>query len=154
SPVYIEKRRVLQPRSERTRRFDLFKKSSRAFLEFAQTPTTEDGIKGFADRYGPLDPGIKAEGLDLFEDLDLEVFDRALDDNAQPVEPDRTESRPFGGDIFSWSTRIREMHRAVELWELGTSTGDFSKIIRRVKKSLALDLNEGVSVHLLLKEDP
>src|SRR5262245_43639113 len=48
--------RALQPRSKRTRRFDLFKVSSSAFLEFAQTPATEDGIKDFADRYGELGP--------------------------------------------------------------------------------------------------
>src|SRR6516164_8469261 len=57
SPVFIEKRRVLQPRSERTSRFDLFTRSG-AFLEFAQTPATEDGIKAFADRYGPLEPDL------------------------------------------------------------------------------------------------
>jgi hypothetical protein len=50
--------RVLQPRSERTRRFDLFKANPSAFLEFAQTPPTENGIKDFADRYGgSLGPG-------------------------------------------------------------------------------------------------
>src|SRR5262245_23000473 len=49
-----EKIRALRPRSKRTRRFDLFEFSSSAFLEFAQTPLTEDGIKDFADRYGPL----------------------------------------------------------------------------------------------------
>jgi hypothetical protein len=44
--------RNLQARSKRIRRFDLFKVNSSAFLEFAQTPATEDGIKDFADRYG------------------------------------------------------------------------------------------------------
>lgn len=48
--------RALQARSKRTRRFDLFKVSPSAFLEFAQTPATEDGIKDFADRYGLLWP--------------------------------------------------------------------------------------------------
>jgi hypothetical protein len=46
--------RVLRPRSKQTRRFDLFKHGSSAFLEFAETPTTEDGVKGFADRYGEV----------------------------------------------------------------------------------------------------
>src|SRR5262245_49745720 len=53
-PLRREKSRVLQPRSERHRRFDLFDFNSSAFLEFAQTPATEDGIKDFADRYGVL----------------------------------------------------------------------------------------------------
>jgi hypothetical protein len=45
---------VLQPRSKRTRRFDLFEVNSSAFLEFAQMPATEDAIKDFAGRYGLL----------------------------------------------------------------------------------------------------
>jgi hypothetical protein len=46
--------RVLEARSKQTRRFNLFEFSSSVFLEFAQTPPTEDGIKEFADRYGPI----------------------------------------------------------------------------------------------------
>jgi hypothetical protein len=46
----------IQARSKQTKRFDLFKYNSSAFLDFAQTPATEDGIKDFADRYGPLFP--------------------------------------------------------------------------------------------------
>ena len=46
----------IQARSKQTKRVDLFKASPSAFLEFAQTPATEDRIKDFADRYGPLFP--------------------------------------------------------------------------------------------------
>jgi hypothetical protein len=56
-PPSIETIRMLQPRSERTKRFDLFTSPS-AFLEFAQTPDTLDAIKDFADRYGLLYPDI------------------------------------------------------------------------------------------------
>src|SRR5262245_4312097 len=46
--------KLLRPRSERTKRFDLFTLSRSAFLEFAQTEPTEEGVKAFAERYGPL----------------------------------------------------------------------------------------------------
>src|SRR5690242_17993277 len=46
--------RILRPRSKQTRRFNLFEFNPSAFLEFAQTPVTEDGLKNFVDRYGPL----------------------------------------------------------------------------------------------------
>ena len=45
--------KLLRPRSKRTSRVDLFE-NPLAFLEFAQTPQTEEGIKAFANRYGPL----------------------------------------------------------------------------------------------------
>jgi len=96
--------RILQPRSERTRRFDLFKANSSAFLEFAQTPATEDGIKAFADRYGPLFPD-RPEGF-----------------------------HSYGRHIDRWFRPIRSMHQLVELWKVSRWTGDFSKIIRAVQR--------------------
>jgi hypothetical protein len=135
-------KRMLQPRSERTRRFDLFSNPS-AFLEFVQTPDTPDAIKDFADRYGLLEPlkvpRLKLEGITL-----------VVDDNAQSVEPNRTES------LISWSINIREMRQAVELWQKSKITGDFSKIIRAIQKRLVVPMNPvpGVPVELLLKKDP
>ena len=136
SPMYIEKWRVLQPRSERTRPVDLFK-AKFAYLEFAQTPATEDGIKDFADRYGPLFPDIG-------------------------TGPDQ-----YGRSIFTWSSYIEMMRRIVELWKKSRVTGDFRKIIRATKRIRAADdlisfmelggpanLLTGVEVQLLLKEDP
>jgi hypothetical protein len=96
--------RILQPRSERTRRFDLFKANSHAFLDFAQTPATEDGVKAFANRYGPLDPD-RPEGF-----------------------------YSYGRHIDWWFRRIRSMHQLVELWNISRRTGDFSKIIRAVQR--------------------
>src|SRR5262249_26833691 len=57
--------KMLRPRSERTRHFDLFNPDDLesvglksdgqpAFLQFSQTAPTEEGIKALADRYGPL----------------------------------------------------------------------------------------------------
>jgi hypothetical protein len=46
--------RGLRPRSEQTKCSDLFKAGPLAFLELAQTPKTEDGVIGFANRYGAL----------------------------------------------------------------------------------------------------
>src|SRR3984893_7774796 len=89
--------RILQPRSERTRRFDLFKANSSAFLEFAQTPATEDGIKAFADRYGPLFP----DRPDLPDDF---------------KSPSSIQF--YGRYIYRWSIYIRGMHRNVELWNM------------------------------------
>ena len=121
------KLRMLQPRSERTRRFDLFKASSSAFLEFAQTPDTPDGIKDFADRYGLLCPDVG------------------------------TGPHQTGRSIPSWSRCIRELRQIVELWERSTQKRDFSKIVQVMQKKLVLpddyDSVSGVPVELLLKED-
>src|SRR6516165_5810482 len=92
-----EKIRVLHPRSKRTRRFDLFESGSSAFLEFAQTPLTEDRVKDFADRYGPLSN-----------------------------DPDEW-GHEWGRDISLWFANIRRMRRHVELWRKSMVTGDFSR---------------------------
>jgi len=121
-----KKIRVLRPRSKRTRRFDLFEFNSSAFLEFAQTPLTEDRVKDFADRYGLLaedDPGYDYEC--------------------------------WGRDISLWFGNIRRMRRHVELWRKSTVTGDFSRIIREVRRSFAIDVKpSGPPVALFLKIDP
>jgi hypothetical protein len=136
--VGVEKWRILQPRSERTRRFDLFKANSSAFLEFAQTPATEDGIKAFADRYGPLFPD-RPEGF-----------------------------HSYGRHIDRWFRPIRSMHQLVELWKVSRRTGDFSKITRAVRAVqigvLETDFELGMEfleffkpaaqIELFLKEDP
>ena len=130
------KMRMLQPRSKRTRSFDLFKVSSSAFLEFAQTPLTENGIKDFADRYGPLE--------------------------ADP-DPRPRRGRPWSGNLVAlgrsidaWRMLIRKMHRTVELWEKSKITGDFSRIIcvvERLRLSLVREA-PGAPITLLLKKDP
>ena len=51
--VIFGKERILQPRSERTRRFDLFKIRPHS-LSLRRRQIPPDGIKDFADRYGPL----------------------------------------------------------------------------------------------------
>jgi hypothetical protein len=124
--VVFGTRRILQPRSERSRRFDLFKVSSSAYLEFAQTPTTPDAIKDFADRYGALVP----------------------DNGTEPIQ--------FGRNISTWSMYIRDMQKIIELWKMSRMTGDFRKIIRTVQKQLMFPatFGPGVPVQLLLKEDP
>lgn len=109
-----KKYRMLQPRSERTRRFDLFEPGSSAFLEFAQTPLTEDGVKDFADRYG------------LLED-DVDRYGRLKDD------PDEFDYK-LGRDISIWFANIRDMRRYVERWRKSKVTGDFSKIIRDLRE--------------------
>src|SRR6266436_733266 len=85
-PPTTKKIRMLQARSKRTRRFDLFEFSSSAFVEFAQTPLTEHGIRDFADRYGPLADDPIGQGFE------------------------------WGRTIYGWSASIREMHRTVKLW--------------------------------------
>jgi len=120
-----EKIRVLHPRSKRTRRFDLFESGSSAFLEFAQTPLTEDRVKDFADRYGLL----------------------SEDDPAYEYEC-------WGRDISLWFKNIRRMRRHVELWRKSTATGDFSRLIREVRRSFAIDVKpSGPPVALFLKID-
>jgi hypothetical protein len=132
--VGVETWRILQPRSERTKRVDLFKASPSAFLEFAQTPATEDAIKDFADRYGLLFPDIG------------------------------TEPKQYGRDIDTWSFYIRSTRQIVELWERLRMKHNFSKIVRAVQTKLVEPVNEfldeadrpvsGVPVELFLKEDP
>ena len=121
-----KKIRVLHPRSKRTRRFDLFEFNSSAFLEFAQTPLTEDGVKDFADRYGLLSNALNASN--------------------------EWES---GGDISLWFANIRAMRRTVELWQKSTVTGDFSRIIREVRRSSYINWKPsgGPPVALFLKID-
>jgi hypothetical protein len=50
-PEVIE---VLVPASDRTKGFDLFDSDPAAFLKFANIPTTFEGVKAFADRFGQL----------------------------------------------------------------------------------------------------
>jgi hypothetical protein len=132
---------MLQPRSERTRRFDLFENPD-AFLEFAEMPATEDGIKTFADRYGPLFP-----------------------DSPDPFVSPTTNWAPMnfpGRRIDAWPEWSKAMHRTVELWVMSRKTGDFSKLIRalhRLRLGLPLhrrtdDFDSGASIEVLLKEDP
>jgi hypothetical protein len=147
---------VLQPRSKQTRRFDLFEESSDAFLEFAQTELSEDGIKAFADHYGLLE-GQDPLTLDpeWFANEGLKDLGLALDDTARPKPGQLQPHR----DDLSWARDISDMYQAVKLWEMSVSTGDFSEIIRRVQnRHLSFWLSrlsrDGVSVELLLKKDP
>jgi hypothetical protein len=124
------KLRMLQPRSERTRRFDLFEINSSAFLEFAQTPATEDGIKAFADRYGLLFPD-------------------------SPYPPDnftRLSTQFYGRGVDMWCEFIGYMHHYVELWKTSQMRRDFSKIILAQRNRGGQ--TRGWPVELLLKEDP
>jgi hypothetical protein len=142
--------RVLQPRSERTKRFDLFEESSDAFLEFAQTPINEDGIKAFADNYGLL------EGQHPLT-LNAEWFaNEGLKDLGLALAQPKPGQLPSPRDTLSWARDILDMRQAVELWEMSKSTGDFSEIIRRMQNrhfSFGF-FRDGVSVELLLKNDP
>jgi len=124
-----KKNRMLHPRSKRTRRFDLFESGSSAFLEFAQTPLTEDRVKDFADRYG------------------------LLSDHPSSLELPSDEYR-WSRDISLWFANIRRMRRHVELWQKSTMTGDFSKIIRELGRSFDIDAKpSGPPVALFLKID-
>jgi hypothetical protein len=147
--------RMLHPRSERTKRFNLFEvrpSAPPAFLEFAQTSATEDGIKAFADRYGQLFP----DGPNL-------LFPDGL------IPPPGLEKsfqiyQFYGRLINTWSLYIRAMHRDVELWNMSMRTGDFSKIIRDVQRKRPPGDHPargylkhpalGSTVELFLKEDP
>jgi hypothetical protein len=125
---------MLRPRSERNRRFNLFQSNSSAFLEFAGTPLTPDGIKAFADVHGPL----------------LSRVD---------------EKFPFhdfwGHNLRAWGDTIKEMRKAVDLWDKSRTTGDFSKLIRVLERRSEIRLptpgkisEAGIGANVLLKEDP
>jgi hypothetical protein len=128
-----EKLRMLHPRSGRIKCFDLFESPS-AYLEFAQKPPTEDGIKDLANRYGPLFPDLPDP----------------------PRPPDGTEKAPLsiqfsGRRIDEWSSYIVRMRRHVELWKMSIKTGDFSRIIRAVEGNI--NPAPGLPLELFLKED-
>jgi len=69
--------RLLLARSKRIRRFDLFKNTSSAFLEYA-TLTTEDGIKDFTNRYGPLYTPMKHTEPIVFNFSDVRAMRRMV----------------------------------------------------------------------------
>jgi len=121
-----QKIRMLHPRSKRTRRFDLFESGSSAFLELAQTPLTEDGVKDLADRYGPLRPDSRGSG-----------------------------GYEWGRSIDAWFANIRWMRRTFALWRKSTVTGDSRWLIREVGSHGEIEEQlTGVPVALLLKKDP
>jgi hypothetical protein len=133
--------RMLQARSDRTKRFNFFEvrpSASPAFLELAQMPDTEDAIKDFADRYGPLWPLL-------------------------PMEKERYSriGLPWGFVsgllIKDWRGVIRRMHQAVKLWETSRRTRNFSKLIRTAmeeREGFKRRVTRGVATYLSLKEDP
>jgi hypothetical protein len=125
---------ILRPRSERTKRFDLLQSGPSAFIEFAQTPLTPDGVKAFADRYGPL----KSQHTEL-----------------QQI------SHFWGHVIEGWYGEIRDLRKAVALWDKTKTTGNFGQIIRLVEQGGESDFFEsqlqsevGIVVSVLLKKDP
>jgi hypothetical protein len=123
--VIVAKRRMLQPRSERTRRFDLFEVSSRAFLEFAQTPDTLEGIKDLAERYGPLFPD---EGATTQFGRDVFWWSRSIREMRRTVELWETSKKT--GDFSKILRVVQKKYVHPADWE------------------------PGVAVNLRLKEDP
>ena len=121
---------MLRPRSERIRRFDLFQSGPSTFLEFARTPLTPEGVKAFVDVYGPL----YARRAEEYCITDF-----------------------FGHYIGVWASEIREMRKAVELWDELKTTGDFSKLIRVLERRSDLraqrDREFGTETSILLKKD-
>jgi hypothetical protein len=112
---------------------DLFQSGPSAFIEFAQTPLTPDGVKAFADRYGPL--------------------------KSQHTE--RQHIRHFFGHVLeSWYSEIRDLRKAVDLWDKTKTTGNFRQIIRLLDRGGESDLEfelqseVGIVVSALLKKDP
>jgi hypothetical protein len=122
--------RKLEARSKLTRRFDLFKVAPSAFLEFAQTPATEDRIKDFADRYGPLD------GPPAFGGFTVEWFIH-IREMRRTVE------------LWETSKRTGDFSKVIR---------DFSKRIRTTVHNLADPDNypprSAVPVGLFLKKEP
>jgi hypothetical protein len=122
---------MLRPRSERTRRFDLFQSSPSTFLEFARIPITPEGVKAFADIYGPL--------------LSRKTAQYCIDDF-------------FGHYLPVWGSEIRKMRKALELWDEAKTTDDFSKLIRLLERRSEFrythDREVGTGMSVLLREQP
>ncbi len=123
---------MLCPRSERTRRFDLFQSGQSSFLEFAQTPLTPDDVRALADRYGPMRTQLRERW-------------QCLDDY-------------LGHRIDYWYLEIATLRKAVGLWDKAKATGDFSNLIRDLQRTTEFrfrrDREVGTGVNVLLKEDP
>jgi len=87
--------------------------NSTLYREFAQTPTTESGIQGFADHYGLL-------GGVLLRQISLE-------DETAPIEP-------RGEQLDDWVREITAMREAVEVYDL-VHKRDVAELARRIKWS-------------------
>lgn len=121
--------RMLRPRSERCKHFDFFQSNPSAFLEFAQTPLTADGVRTLADRYGPLRTRVRER--------------RCIDDF-------------WGHHVDYWRSTMNALRKAVEVWDKTKVTGDYSQIIRIMERGEhPVRLEEvGTGLRVLLKKDP
>ena len=141
-----EVREILEPKSDKVRRFDLFKEASSPFLSFLNAPITRrasspllklekppperrnvETAKALADRFGPLHGG----------------------------------GRPQYAN--QWVFMVEELRRAVTKWEKAKETGDFSSIIQFISRQGRLDEKHGVifesevgriDANILLRERP
>jgi hypothetical protein len=127
---------MLRPRSERTRRFDLFERGPSVFIELAQA-TTMDALKGFTvddnDRF--------FEGVKTFADqyglLENDTF--------------------FGSSVTNWWLAIVDMRKALDAWGEAERTGDFRKLVRILEKRRTSNLDftgGGIEAIVLLRNDP
>ena len=95
------------------RRYDPFQKHSGLFREFADTSPTQEGILGFANKYGRL--GGQAEKGTL-------VW---VTDSESPTLGPKSES------LRAWAGQIQAMREAINLWDLAKAgdTGGLSNLI-------------------------
>jgi hypothetical protein len=83
------------------------------FRVFADTAPDYEGIKAFADRFGPLGPDVATQ---------IPLTDQR---NA------KGEPLGIGESLANWSDEILTMRRAVDLWEAARD-GDVSRLERRI----------------------
>jgi hypothetical protein len=104
----------LRPRSDRTKRFDLFQTGKSTFVEFATRALTKEGVRALADRYGPLFENDHAghridiwytemsalrKAVDLWDKANTTLdFNRVIRALKQPASEPSSKGKPSGTD--------------------------------------------------------
>jgi hypothetical protein len=141
-----EVREILEPKSDKVRRFDLFKEASSPFLEFVNAP-----LKGRASSF----PFLKLEKTPL----------KRRDVETAKVLADRFGPLHGGGPQYvdQWVFAAQQLRQAVTKWEKAKETGDFSSIIQFISRQGRLEQKHGVifesevgriDANILLRERP
>jgi hypothetical protein len=125
SEAFLTDGRPIGTGSFRARRYEPLSAFSGLFRVFADTEPTRDGVKAFADRFGPLGPDVAKQ---------------------IPLDDLRTaKGAPLGSGepLHAWSNEILMMRFAIDIWE-AARTGDVDRLERVVFWT-----EDGSAVHIL-----
>jgi hypothetical protein len=140
-----EVREILEPKSDKVRRFDLFKEASSPFLAFVNAPLARRASSPF----------LKLEKTPL----------RRRNVETAKVLADRFGPLHGGGPQYAdqWVFAAEQLRRAVTKWEKAKETGDFGSIVQFISRQGRLEQKHGVisesevgriDANILLRERP